>query len=52
LAEETAKLFETAFHAVGPGLVITAADVGGIGSRRVMLDLWSGAVWVRRNAIR
>jgi chemotaxis protein CheD len=30
------------------GLVVTAADVGGTGPRRVMLDLWSGDVWVRK----
>jgi chemotaxis protein CheD len=30
------------------GMIAAAADVGGIGSRRVMLDLWSGNVWVRR----
>ncbi len=30
------------------GMVVVAADVGGACSRRVMLDLWSGNVWVRR----
>jgi len=30
------------------GMVVVASDVGGTGSRRVMLDLWNGNVWVRR----
>lgn len=32
------------------GMVVVAADVGGACSRRVMLDLWSGNVWVRRGS--
>ncbi len=39
---EGKKMFESR------GMVVVAADVGGVGSRRVMLDLWSGHVWVRR----
>jgi chemotaxis protein CheD len=39
---EGKRLFESR------GFVIAAADVGGIGPRRVMLDLWNGNVWVRR----
>jgi len=30
------------------GMAVVAEDVGGSGPRRVMLDLWSGDVWVRR----
>ena len=31
------------------GFVISGADVGGIGSRQLIFDVWSGDVWIRRN---
>jgi chemotaxis protein CheD len=30
------------------GFVITGGDVGGIGSRQLIFDVWSGDVWVRK----
>jgi chemotaxis protein CheD len=37
---------------VGAGYAIASEHVGGHGSRRVIFDLWSGDVWVKRGAAR
>ena len=34
------------------GFRLAAEDLGGYGHRNVMLDLWSGDVWVRRTELR